>query len=391
MNLVVGSGPSGVAAALALIERGQPVTMLDVGRELEPERAELPRRLAGLAYEDWPAADRARLAAIDGPLVGGYPRKTTFGSDFAYREEPGLMPLDVREAEILISFARGGLSNIWGANLLAFGDSDLGGWPIDAAALAPAYRAVLRHVPLSAARGDDFEPLLPLHRDDLEPRLLSAQAERMLGDLERHRTALHRRGIRFGPSRLGVWTRPAHDHAACVRCGFCLHGCPVDVIYCSSQTLAKLEKHPLFRYEPGLYVERFRETEAGVEVDAIRSGPGDRRPEGGARVRFQGRRLFLGCGCYSTARIVTQSLDLYGTDVTMRESQYFLIPMLHGHAFPRVAEERLQTLSQICLRLGDASVCAHDVQMLIYTYSNLYRAALRRSAARFVPPIQHAL
>jgi hypothetical protein len=36
LNLVVGSGPSGVAAALALIKRGQEVTLLD-GRELEPE------------------------------------------------------------------------------------------------------------------------------------------------------------------------------------------------------------------------------------------------------------------------------------------------------------------------------------------------------------------
>ena len=216
----------------------------------------------------------------------------------------------------------------------------------------------------------------------------------MLGDLERHRTALHRRGVRFGPSRLGVWTRPAHDHAGCVRCGFCLHGCPIDVIYCSSQTLAKLEKHPLFRYEPGLYVERFRESEEGVEVDAIRAGSreetGDRAATG-APVRFRGRRLFLGCGCYSTARVVTQSLDLYGTEVTMRESQYFLIPMVHRHSFARVAEERLQTLSQICLRLDDPGVCAHDVQMLIYTYSNLYRAALERSAARFLPPIQRAL
>ena len=384
MNLVVGSGPSGVAAALALLERGQPVTMLDVGRELEPERAELPRRLAGLAYEDWPVADREWLAAIDGPRVGGYPRKTTFGSDFAYREEPDLMPLDVREAEILISFARGGLSNIWGANLLSFGASDLGGWPIDEQALAPAYRAVLRHVPLSAARGDDFEAMLPLHRDDLEPRFLSSQAERMLADLDRHRDALHRRGVRFGPSRLGVWTRPGHDHAACVRCGFCMHGCPLDVIYCSSQTLTRLSENPLFRYQPGLYVERFRETDRGVEVDAIRTG--DRAP-----VRFQGQRLFLGCGCYSTARIVMQSLDRYGYRMSMHESQYFLIPMLHRHSFPHAPEERLQTLSQICLRLSDPEVCAHDVQMLIYTYSPLYRAALERSIARFLPPLKHAL
>jgi len=46
MNLVVGSGPSGVTAALALLERGGEVTMLDYGRTLEPEFAAIPRALA---------------------------------------------------------------------------------------------------------------------------------------------------------------------------------------------------------------------------------------------------------------------------------------------------------------------------------------------------------
>jgi len=384
LNLVVGSGPSGIAAALALLERGQSVTMLDVGREIEPEFTELPRRLAGLAYEDWPAESRAHLAAITGPVQGGYPMKTNFGSDFAYRAEPDLMPLDVREADIIVSLARGGLSNIWGANLFSFGSADLRDWPFGEETLAPAYRAVLRHLPLSAARGDDLEGILPLHADTLEPRFLSRQAEQLLSDLGRHRDAVHQRGVRFGPSRLAVWTAPAAGRGSCVRCGFCMHGCPLDVIYCSSHTLAQLRENPRFRYEPGVYVERFEETGRGIVLQGIRSA--DRSP-----VRFEGTRAFLGCGCYSTARVILESLERFGAEVTMRESQYFLIPMLHWRDFPDAPAERLQTLSQICLRLSDASVGPHDVQMLIYTYSSLYRAAIARSPARLFPPLARAL
>jgi len=384
LNLVVGSGPSGVAAALALLERGQDVMLLDVGREIEPELTAIPRRLQGLAFEDWPAAERAALAAIRGPVVGGYPRKTNFGSDFAYREAPDLMPLEIQDAEILMSLARGGLSNIWGANLFSFCERDLTGWPIASESLAAAYRAVLRHLPLSAARGDDLESLMPLHRDDLEPRFLSRQAERLLADLSRHRGALERHGVRFGPSRLGVRTAASSGHDSCVRCGFCLHGCPLDVIYCSSHTLEELKRHPRFQYHAGVYVEHITEGAAGVELSALRAADG-------TRVRFSGSRVFLGCGCYSTARLLLESLELYGVDVIMRESQYFLIPLLHASSYPDAASERLQTLSQVCLRLRDDAVCAHDVQMLIYTYSAMVRDALDRSPVRLLPPLANAL
>jgi choline dehydrogenase-like flavoprotein len=384
LNLVVGSGPSGVAAALALIERGQEVTLLDVGRELEPELATIPRRLEGLAFEDWPAAEREALARIQGPVVGGYPRKTNFGSDFAYREAPDLMPLEVRDAEILVSLARGGLSNIWGANLFSFCERDLAGWPLEPDSLAAAYRAVLRHLPLSAARGDDLQSLMPLHTEELEPRFLSRQAESLLAGLSRHRAALERRGVRFGPSRLGVRTRASNGRAACVRCGFCLHGCPLDVIYCSSHTLESLREHPRFHYQGGVYVERLAESGRGVELSAVRAVDG-------ARIRFEGSRVFLGCGCYSTTRLLLESLELYGADVIMRESQYFLIPLVMARSFPDAPSERLQTLSQVCLRLRDDAVCAHDVHMLVYTYSHLYRDALERSPVRFVPPLARAL
>src|SRR5207249_809293 len=115
MNLVVGSGPSGVAAALALLERGGEVTMLDYGRRIEPEFAAIPRALAGLPYEAWPASQRDRLAGLSGGSEHGFPMKTNFGSDFA-RRTTDLMPIEARGADVLHSLARGGLSNLWGAN-----------------------------------------------------------------------------------------------------------------------------------------------------------------------------------------------------------------------------------------------------------------------------------
>src|SRR6185295_5165636 len=129
----------------------------------------IPRALAGLPYEAWPASQRQRLAVVSGGTEHGFPMKTNFGSDFA-RRPTELMPIEPHGADALHSLARGGLSNLWGANIVPFSDEDLEGWPLDRAALAPGYRAALAHVPLAAERGDELVDAMPLYTDRLEPR-----------------------------------------------------------------------------------------------------------------------------------------------------------------------------------------------------------------------------
>jgi choline dehydrogenase-like flavoprotein len=384
MNLVVGSGPSGVAASLALLERGQPVTMLDFGREIEPEYARVPAGATGLPYETWSPEVKRRLASISGPMEDGLPMKTNFGSDFAVRREPELMPLELHDATILLSLARGGLSNLWGSNVFTFCADDFTGWPIGEPELREAYRAVLAHVPLSARRGDALEAMFPLVTDRLQERPLSEQALQMLSDMDRSREALAARGVTYGASRLGLRTAASEHDPGCVRCGFCLHGCPNDLIYHSSQTLETLRRDPRFRYEGGIYVTRFAETAGAVEVEGVRAA--GRQP-----VRFSGERVFVAAGAYSTARMVMESVPSPPSEVLLLESQYFLIPILQWRSFPRVTEERLTTLSQLCLRLRDPGFGPRDVHLLLYTFNPLYPIVLRRSLARLVPGLPRAL
>ena len=381
---MIGSGPSGVAAALALLERGRTVTLLDYGREIEPEFAAVPEPAAGLLFEQWPQGLRTRLAAIRGPMEDGLPMKTNFGSDFAVRRDPEFMPLEIRDAQILLSLARGGLSNLWGANVFSFSADDFTGWPIGEADLREGYRAALQHVPLAAVRGDALEREFPLHTDRLEERPLSEQARRMLADLAPHEAALKARGVTFGPSRLGLRTAASERDPGCVRCGFCLHGCPHDLIYSSAQTLKVLERDPRFRYAGGHYVTRYAETKDGAEVHAVRTS--DRAP-----VRFTGRRVFVAAGGYSTPRLVMESREQFGCEVTMLESQYFLIPILQWTSFPNLSSERLTTLSQLCFRLRDPSFGERDVHLLLYTYNPLYPIVLAKTLARFVPGLPRAL
>jgi len=146
MHCVIGSGPAGVACAKALLARGAQVLMLDAGLELETDRAQFVRRLAGIQPFSWTDGDRARLR---GPMTAdakGIPVKLVFGSDFPYRETGEKIPWQGRGVSVCPSLALGGLSNVWGAAMLPFRDEDISDWPLKTPELAPHYRLSLIHI-----------------------------------------------------------------------------------------------------------------------------------------------------------------------------------------------------------------------------------------------------
>src|SRR5207248_662406 len=114
--LIVGSGPAGAAAAMALTAAGRQVVVLDAGLTLEPERDAARRRMAATAPALWSAADIALTRFSAGAAAGaGY--KQLFGSDVAFRDDGAL---DLRQQPGVgarPSYARGGCH--FGASRLA--------------------------------------------------------------------------------------------------------------------------------------------------------------------------------------------------------------------------------------------------------------------------------
>ncbi|NEX92227.1 GMC oxidoreductase [Caulobacter sp. 17J65-9] len=361
---VVGSGPAGAAAAAALAERGQPVVMLDAGGELEPDVRQRMARLGEHPPESWSAADHA---AVRGPLrfnSEGAPLKLLFGSDFPYRDVERHEPLYAREVDAYRSFALGGLSRLWGASVLPYGDEDLDGWPLGSADLAPHYAAALGLTGLSAAR-DDLEVLFPLHVEPTADLPASGQAQALLGRLRKHARALRGQGIWFGKARLAV-KGPQAPADGCRLCGLCLYGCAYDQIYAANTTVTDLTaRAPGFRYLPGQVVRRLVEKDGRVEIHTVSR-------EGGENAVFQASRVLLAAGVFSSTRILLESLGAYGRPVTIRQSEHFLTPMLLTASAPRAAQERQHTLSQVFLELTDRKRSPHKVHLQVYGYNDFY-------------------
>jgi choline dehydrogenase-like flavoprotein len=360
MHYVVGSGPSGIACAHALAAAGRAVTIIDGGVALEPEREAIRTSAAQKPPVEWTEREIAVLRTVV-TESGELPRKLAYGSDYPYRRPPTAPDIRYRGLNIRASYAKGGLSNVWGAALLPFRDSDIGSWPLSAAHLAQSYAEVLALMPV-AGQVDDLSRLFPLPAISMRPLRQSRQIEALLRRAARCKARLNAAGVFVGGSRLAVNADDKNDPLSCCYCGYCLHGCPRDAVYSSRHSLEGLLKTGRVRYKPGVVVRSVAETGTGVRIEAFR---GD-----GSPISFEGERLFLGAGTISTTAILLRSLGLYDREVRFRDSQYYLFPMLQVRSVARVADESLYTLSQAFIEIFDETISPFGIHLQVYSYND---------------------
>jgi choline dehydrogenase-like flavoprotein len=364
MHYVIGSGLAGVACAKALIARGEEVTMLDAGLDLEAELQQVVSGLSKQTSEQWAPESLARIKLLG--AGSGVPRKLVYGSDYVYQHPEGQSRVSGKGVDFAPSYALGGLSNAWGAAMLPYLESDIDDWPLSIDDLAPYYTQVLDFVPM-AATNDALAERFPLYTERFCEHRESKRAARFLANLERHRDDLARDGWSFGKSRLAVTVK------GCTYCGLCMFGCPYGLIYSSRETLAQLRLDPGFTYVGGVVVERLEETSDGV---AIRARTLDGEPQ-----RFAAERVFVGGGAIPTTQLILDSLGIQET--TLRDSQYFLMPLLTPGGGG--AKDELHTLAQLFVELQDPSISDRNVHLQLYTYNQIYDLEFRRRFGRLYP------
>jgi len=354
--VVVGSGPAGVACAAALAERGLTPLVVDGGRRLSEERARTVAALGAVEPTDWEPEVLAELYDAFDVDVDRLPLKPSFGSLHPYDED------SVRRDGVgaVPSLAVGGLSTVWGAAVLPYGEREHAGWPFGAAALAPHYRAVVGFLPL-AAEEDALAEEFPLHTDGHVRLRPTRQVEALLRDLAASRPALRAGGVLAGRARLAL------DVGACRYTGLCMIGCPYGAIYDSSRTLARLVAEAKAEHRPGFVVERFEE-----DGDCVRLR--------GAGEELVAERVFVAAGALGTPRLVLASLGLHDVELPLRDSCYFTVPLLRRRSAGRVGPETAgNTLAQVFLEIDDPHVSAHRVHLQLYAFNALM---LKAAAAR---------
>lgn len=361
---VIGSGPAAVSAAMALTRKNVQVTMLDAGVSLDPDRKELVGRLRRSKPQDWSPEDVSRLKDGVQGTAKGIPLKKVYGSDHPFRAPETSFTVQAQNTGIKPSFAKGGLSTVWGAGLLPFHESDFDDWPFGVSELEPHYRDVLSFVPCAACP-DDLADMFPLFCDAPQDFKPSRQAEEFFRDTARAKDHLRKRGVRVGRSRLAVDVEGKRTGSeACEYCGMCLYGCAYEAIYNSEYTLRSLQRRRNFRYIPDFVVEELRES--GNEV--LISG---RDRQSGKPRQFHAGRVFLGAGVIPSTAILLRSMQEYDVPIRIQDSLYFLLPMLRFKGVDEVDQEGLHTLAQAFVIIQDEKVSPHRVQLSVYMFNDL--------------------
>lgn len=308
---ILGSGLSGLAAAYALIRRGMKPVMLDAGRDIDPTTRTVVLRMGSAEPPAWAPDDVAHIKRNETIAGGGIPRKLVFGSDYIYGGEPEAR-ISSPGAKAVISLAKGGFGNAWGAAVLPADTADLATWPREAARLDEHYRAVFRWLPLSAGEGDALGRVFPTYSDNVVPLPLPEQARPFMQSLDK----LARSEIAHGLARLAVHAGGARG---CRRCGLCLSGCVYGSIFNPADEIDGLARAGKLDYRPGLVFERLDETDEAVLVVARR---------GAEREVMSFPRVLIACGAVSTTRLMLASMDAIGERVSLADSQKFLVPLI---------------------------------------------------------------
>ena len=369
MIYIVGSGPAGVSCAHALLSKGLEVTMLDSGLELETERAKILERFNSTELENWDLDSINKIKGNTSASTSGSFFKGVYGSDFPYREVSTYLPYKAKNVQPRISLAKGGLSNIWGAAVLPYVDEDINDWPLSVKDFAPHYESVFSFMNLAAVN-DDLAKKFPLYSKTYKSLNPCSQTLDLMKDLESNKNTLNSKGFLFGHSRLAVNTAQSNGKSGCVYCGLCHYGCPVSAIYNSSSTLEELKKNKNFHYIKDVIVQKISESNGTVTISAITRSKNE-------SVIFSGIRVYLACGVISTTKILLESLEAYDKELTIKDSQWFLIPLIRYKKSPGTVNEKLYTLSQLFVELFDSNLSSNVINLQFYMYNDLFLSAIK--------------
>lgn len=366
--LIIGSGAAAAGAALALSHREDlEIVVIDIGLQLESDRARLIEALAAAAPHEWDARTIELISAQ--PVAARdsrVPEKRVFGSDYPFRnvgQLGGLTTVNGATAS-LISPAYGGFSNVWGSQVMPFTPAAFDGWPVNAAAMRPHYEAILRQIPF-AGEEDDLASSFPLMRPPSPLPSMSPRSQRVLTHYERHKARLKDRGITIGKARLAL------NAARCVRCGMCMTGCPYRLIYSAAQTFDALRRTGRVTFNSGfMALQLISEADRAVVIT---------KEIATSRIRrFEADRVFVACGAIGTTRLVANSLELFDVDLPMLESRQFILPLLSLRGTEDPRQQRDFTLNQFNMVVAPGGAAADLSTIHFYTFNSAFITGLPR-------------
>jgi len=361
-NLIIGTGPAGIAAGMALRRLGAPFEVLDVGYDLDAETEKNVQKLAQTDPSGW---DKRIVKDLFPPPVSstnGVERRLLFGSDFPYRV-PDILSVRLDHCTTEMPHGLGGFGNVWGAAMLPYSDYSIKDWPIPKDKLKESYANVLQYVPLSVER-DGLRDIFPIYSERFSSLDRSKQTEALLKAFNSRKNLLHQEGIEFGRARLAVDS--SGGSTSCRYCGRCLDGCVYGSIFSPRLKWRQLEKDNVHIHR-GFSALEFKEFSDFVLLTAINIHDGSIR-------QWKVKRVYLATGHFTTARLIARSLKRYNENIRIADSQYFFFPLL---SYRGVTEDIRFTLAEMFVEILNKRISSNYVHFQVYGVNQIFNQAFR--------------
>jgi choline dehydrogenase-like flavoprotein len=322
--VIVGSGVSGVAAALRFADRGVRPCLVDVGLK-PPAVPDISENFYNFRRNhdsfSLMIGDHFEGLVDIGKKSPSTPVKLASPlMRFVTARAQEYSPLESSGFDVIQSFSQGGLAGAWGAGLYRYGDRDLVGFPIDSRDLDPYYDRLTREIGISG-ENDDLTPFFG--KDELlqKPLLLSANADKIMQKYLRKRDAFNTKGLYVGRPRLGVLSEEMEGRSACdySNLEFWLPG--LSHIYSPVLTLNRLIQEKKLIYKDGLLVKSWSRQDTGLIVRA-------ESVESGEHVVLTCTNLVLAAGAVGSARLALQTKKDTKTKLTLLDNPALQFPFV---------------------------------------------------------------
>jgi choline dehydrogenase-like flavoprotein len=325
--VIIGSGASGVHAARQLSRSTElNICVIDVGliapslrlpespiHEIRQSKTDCFQEFVGSEFEAMNnIASEYLMPKIKSPLL----RFVTNGPNGELLKPK---PSNFMNIE---SLAKGGLANLWGAQVYQFQENDLLNFPFKINELEPYFTDLAEHIGISGTEKDDLQKFFG-SKHILQPPL---QIGRLGTSIEnayiKNKKEFNQKNVYLGRPRLAVLTKDLADRKACRYFNHDFFQANAPEVYNPSFTLNTLLKEKKITYLDNMHVLTFNEKDNIVNVEGINLKDKE-------KFSISCRKLIIAAGTMSTSRIVVQSSDQLNRQLPILDNQISYIPILN--------------------------------------------------------------
>lgn len=315
--IVIGSGLSAIASIKTLVEKGYKPLVLDSGEKLSKDKELLKNKISKKKKSEWKREEVEKI--IQNPTLNNeFPRKLYMGSDFFYFNKNKHLELLMKNSTSsylpAASLAKNGLSTSWGSAVLPMAECDQQIFPYKSADIKEYYKKALEKIDYVATH-DDMIKKFDLIKDPNHAHNNLTDIEDILRKLGNNKS-FNKKFI-SGHSRL---LTNFSETNGCINCGHCMSGCFNDHIYKPEKDLQNYIDNKKIDYLPGVFVDSFKESKIGIEVNCI-----DNKNNFS---KFICDKLIVAAGALNTTVLYAKSYNLYENKFNLLSKNGTIVPML---------------------------------------------------------------